>query len=30
MNVQAPTEDKTDGVKGSFCEEFELVFDKFP
>jgi hypothetical protein len=26
----APTEDKTDDVKGSFYEELERVFDKFP
>jgi hypothetical protein len=26
----SPTEDKTDGVKDSFYEELELVFDKFP
>jgi exonuclease III len=30
LNVHAPTEDKTDEVKDSFCEEFERVFDKFP
>jgi hypothetical protein len=29
-NVHAPTEDKTDDVKDSFCEELERVFDKFP
>jgi endonuclease/exonuclease/phosphatase family metal-dependent hydrolase len=29
LNVQAPTEDKTDDVKGSFYEEMERVFDKF-
>jgi hypothetical protein len=29
LNVHAPTEDKTDGVKGSFQEELERVFDKF-
>jgi hypothetical protein len=29
LNVHAPTEDKTD-VKGSFYEELERVFDKFP
>jgi hypothetical protein len=29
LNVHAPTEDKTDGVKDSFCVELE-VFDKFP
>jgi hypothetical protein len=30
LNVHAPTEDKTDDVKDSFCEELECVFDKFP
>jgi hypothetical protein len=30
LNVHAPTEDKTDEVKGSFYEELEHVFDKFP
>jgi hypothetical protein len=30
LNVHAPTEDKTNDVKGSFCEELERVFDKFP
>jgi hypothetical protein len=30
QNVHAPTEDKTDDVKVSFCEELERVFDKFP
>jgi hydroxypyruvate isomerase len=30
LNVHAPTEDKTDDVKDSFCEEFERIFDKFP
>jgi hypothetical protein len=30
LNVHAPTEDKTDDVKDSFCEELEHVFDKFP
>jgi hypothetical protein len=29
LNVHAPTEDKTDDVKGSFYEELERVFDKF-
>jgi hypothetical protein len=29
LNVHAPTEDKTDDVKGNFYEELELVFDKF-
>jgi hypothetical protein len=30
LNVHAPTEDKTEDVKDSFCEESERVFDKFP
>jgi hypothetical protein len=30
MNVHAPTEDKTDDVKDSFCKELECVFHKFP
>jgi hypothetical protein len=30
LNVHVPTEDKTDGVKGRFYEELELVLDKFP
>jgi exonuclease III len=30
LNVHAPTEAKTDDVKGSFYEELERVFDKFP
>jgi hypothetical protein len=30
LNVHAPTEDKTDDVKGSFYEELERAFDKFP
>jgi hypothetical protein len=30
LNVHAPNEDKTDDVKGSFYEELERVFDKFP
>jgi exonuclease III len=30
LNVHAPTEDKTGEVKGSFYEELECVFDKFP
>jgi hypothetical protein len=30
MNVHASREDKTDDVKGSFYEELERVFDKFP
>jgi hypothetical protein len=30
LNDHAPTEDKTDGVKDSFYEELERVFDKFP
>jgi exonuclease III len=30
LNVHSPTEDKTDDVKHSFCEELERVFNKFP
>jgi hypothetical protein len=30
LNVHAPTEDKTDDMNGSFYEELERVFDKFP
>jgi hypothetical protein len=30
LNVHAPTEDKIFDVKGSFCEQLELVFIKFP
>jgi hypothetical protein len=30
LNNHAPTEDKIDDVKGSFNEELEHVFDKFP
>jgi hypothetical protein len=30
LNVHATTEDKIDDVKGSFYEELECVFDKFP
>jgi hypothetical protein len=30
LNVHAPTEDKIGDVKGSFYEELERVFDKFP
>jgi hypothetical protein len=30
LNVHAQTEDKTDGVKDSFYEELERVFNKFP
>jgi hypothetical protein len=29
LNVHAPTEDKTDGVKDSFYEESERILDKF-
>jgi hypothetical protein len=29
LNDHAPTEDKTDDVKGSLYEELECVFDKF-
>jgi hypothetical protein len=30
LNVHTPTEDKTDSVKATFCEELERLFDKFP
>jgi hypothetical protein len=30
LNVHAPTVDKTDDVKDSFCGELEHVFDTFP
>jgi exonuclease III len=30
LNFHAPTEDKTDDVKGIFYEELERAFDKFP
>jgi hypothetical protein len=30
LNIHAPTEDKTDNVKGSFDDELERVFDKIP
>jgi hypothetical protein len=30
LNVHAPTEDKTDDMKGSVYEELERVYDKFP
>jgi hypothetical protein len=30
LHVHAPREDKTDDMKGSFYEELEHVFDKFP
>jgi hypothetical protein len=30
LNVHAPTKDKIDDIKDSFCEELEQVFDKFP
>jgi hypothetical protein len=30
LNVRAPTDDKFDDVKDSFCKELECVFDKFP
>jgi hypothetical protein len=30
LNVHAPTEDKDDGIKDSFYEEPEEVFDQFP
>jgi hypothetical protein len=29
LNVHAPTEDKIDDVKDSFCEGLECVFEKF-
>jgi hypothetical protein len=29
LDLHAPTEDKTDEVKDSYCEELERVFDKF-
>jgi hypothetical protein len=29
LNVNAPTEDTTDDVKGGFYEELKRVFDKF-
>jgi hypothetical protein len=30
LNVHAPTEDKCDDTKDSFCDELEPVFDQFP
>ena len=30
LNVHAPSEDKNDDSKDSFCEEPEQVFDHFP
>jgi hypothetical protein len=30
LNIHAATEDKIDDVKGSFYEELERVFNKFP
>ena len=30
LNVHAPSEDKSDASKDSFCEEIEQVFDHFP
>jgi hypothetical protein len=30
LNAHAPTEDEIDGIKDSFYEELNLVFDKFP
>jgi hypothetical protein len=30
LNVHAPTEDEDDGIKDSFYEEPEQVFDQFP
>jgi hypothetical protein len=29
LNVHAPTEDKDDDIKNSFCEELERVLDQF-
>jgi len=30
LNVQAPTENKSDGAKDSFYEDIEHIFDQFP
>jgi hypothetical protein len=30
LNVHAPRKDKTDYVKGTFCEELRCIFDRFP
>jgi hypothetical protein len=30
LNIHVPTENKIDDVKGSFYDELERVFDKFP
>ena len=30
VNVHAPSEEKSDEAKDSFCEELEQVFDQFP
>jgi hypothetical protein len=30
LNIHAPTEDNTDDIKDSFCEELEYIFNKFP
>jgi dihydroorotase len=30
LNVHASTQDKTDDLKDSFCEQLEYVFDTFP
>jgi hypothetical protein len=30
LNIQTQTEDKTDDVKGSFYEEMECAFKKYP
>jgi hypothetical protein len=30
LKVHAPTDDKIDDVKGSFCDELGHVFNKFP
>jgi hypothetical protein len=30
INIHAPTEDKTDDLKGKFYQKLECVFDRFP
>jgi hypothetical protein len=30
LNIHAPPEDKTDGMKDSFYEKLQCVLDKFP
>jgi hypothetical protein len=30
LNVHAPSKDKSDDVRESFCEELRRVFDQFP